>query len=159
MIRGQKPKPTALKILEGNRGRRPLNDREPKPPVALPPPPDHLDAVAIREWRRVCKQLYELGIMSRLDVAILACYCDSYSEWVHFKRDIRTRGTIISNRKRGRVVNPMIRLAMQAKRELARYAVELGITPSARSRVRVDEIPKLETEEDEAGRDRDEFLD
>ena len=27
--RGKKPKPTALKVLEGNPGKRPLNDREP----------------------------------------------------------------------------------------------------------------------------------
>ena len=30
--RGRKPKPTALKVLEGNPGKRPLNDREPVPP-------------------------------------------------------------------------------------------------------------------------------
>ena len=32
--RGRKPKPTALKVLEGNPGKRPLNDREPVPPKA-----------------------------------------------------------------------------------------------------------------------------
>ena len=32
--RGRKPKPTALKVLEGNPGKRPLNDREPVPPRA-----------------------------------------------------------------------------------------------------------------------------
>ena len=30
--RGRKPKPTALKILEGNPGKRPLNENEPIPP-------------------------------------------------------------------------------------------------------------------------------
>ena len=30
--RGRKPKPTALKVLEGNPGKRPLNDHEPIPP-------------------------------------------------------------------------------------------------------------------------------
>lgn len=30
--RGRKPKPTAMKILEGNPGERPLNEREPIPP-------------------------------------------------------------------------------------------------------------------------------
>ena len=29
--RGRKPKPTALKMLEGNPGGRPLNTKEPKP--------------------------------------------------------------------------------------------------------------------------------
>ena len=31
--RGRKPKPTALKLLEGNPGKRPLNEHEPIPPT------------------------------------------------------------------------------------------------------------------------------
>ena len=30
--RGRKPKPTALKMLEGNPGKHPLNEHEPVPP-------------------------------------------------------------------------------------------------------------------------------
>lgn len=30
--RGRKPKPTALKLLEGNPGKRPINANEPIPP-------------------------------------------------------------------------------------------------------------------------------
>jgi len=30
---GRKPKPTALKIIEGNPGKRPLNKNEPKPDI------------------------------------------------------------------------------------------------------------------------------
>ena len=49
---GRKPQPTALKVLKGNPGRRPLNEDEPKPEVLLPRPPAHLSPVARREWRR-----------------------------------------------------------------------------------------------------------
>ena len=34
--RGRKPTPTAIKVLEGNPGKRPLNDREPKPAKKAP---------------------------------------------------------------------------------------------------------------------------
>ena len=34
--RGRKPTPTALKLLEGNPGKRKLNDREPKPEKKKP---------------------------------------------------------------------------------------------------------------------------
>ena len=33
--RGRKPKPTALKKLEGNPGKRQMNEYEPLPPIAL----------------------------------------------------------------------------------------------------------------------------
>ena len=37
--RGRKPKPTALKLLEGNPGNRPLNIAEPRP-TGVPNCPD-----------------------------------------------------------------------------------------------------------------------
>ena len=49
--RGRKPKPTALKELEGNPGKRPLNDREPKPEKKAPPCPKWLNDDAKKEWR------------------------------------------------------------------------------------------------------------
>ena len=42
MTRGRKPKPTAVKIDEGNPGKRRINGREPKPPASLPDCPAHL---------------------------------------------------------------------------------------------------------------------
>ena len=42
MARGRRPKPTALKKLEGNPGKRPLNELEPVPPVASLRCPNYL---------------------------------------------------------------------------------------------------------------------
>ena len=44
--RGRKPKPTAIKELEGNPGKRPLNDAEPKPEHKAPPCPKWLEPEA-----------------------------------------------------------------------------------------------------------------
>jgi len=49
-MRGRKPKPTQLKLLEGNRGHRPINGAEPKPPGAQPTCPTHLSPTAKAEW-------------------------------------------------------------------------------------------------------------
>jgi phage terminase small subunit len=45
-LRGPAPKPTAIKRLEGNPGKRKLNEMEPKMTVGVPECPDHLDDVA-----------------------------------------------------------------------------------------------------------------
>ena len=42
MGRGRKPKPTALKKLEGNPGKRPLNELEPVPPTVALRCPNYL---------------------------------------------------------------------------------------------------------------------
>ena len=79
--RGRKPKPTALKVLEGNPGKRQLNIVEPKPKKKAPKCPAWLDAEAKKEWRRLAKQLEDLGILTQIDMAAFAGYCEAYSRW------------------------------------------------------------------------------
>jgi len=155
---GPRPKPTALKILEGNRGRRPLPDREPKPAIVLPKPPDDLDMVARKEWARVASELYAIGILSTLDVGVLAEMCAAHSICVRARREMRRQGEIIKGKGKGRdYVNPWWRVFEQSRNAKIKCMIELGMTPSARSRVRVDEIPKFDSETD--AQNRDEFLD
>ena len=47
---GRKPKPTALKKLEGNPGKRKLNTKEPVPGKGMPDCPKWLLPVAKEEW-------------------------------------------------------------------------------------------------------------
>ena len=49
--RGRKPKPTAIKELEGNPGKHPLNASEPKPKKKAPACPKWLEPEAKKEWR------------------------------------------------------------------------------------------------------------
>ena len=78
-MRGRRPKPTALKKLQGNPGRRPLNTAEPKPPRAraVPPCPPYLEGEARREWHRMAPMLSASGMMSLADATALAAYCQA----------------------------------------------------------------------------------
>jgi P27 family predicted phage terminase small subunit len=68
-VRGRKPKPTALKRLEGNPGRRPLNQQEPRPAdVSRLRPPSYLRPDARRIWRALAAELQAVGLFTRLDV-------------------------------------------------------------------------------------------
>ena len=49
--RGRTPKPTAIKQLEGNPGKRQLNTNEPKPKQKAPTCPKWLDDEAKKEWK------------------------------------------------------------------------------------------------------------
>ena len=61
--RGRKPKPTALKKLEGNPGKRPLNELEPLPQVTMLRCPNWLEPEARTEWRRLAPVLIGAGIL------------------------------------------------------------------------------------------------
>ena len=76
--RGPLPKPAALKLLEGNPGKRSLNLAEGiNPRVEIPSAPKHLGIEARKEWKRITPILDELGLISGLDRAALALYCQA----------------------------------------------------------------------------------
>lgn len=144
--RGRKPKPTHLKLITGNPGKRALNQNEPKPQAALPSPPAHLDDEAKLEWERIAGQLYALGCLSQIDRAALAAYAQAYGRWVRAeraiaemaKRDELTRGLMIKTTNGNAIPNPLVGVANKAMADMMRYAAEFGMTPSARSRIDAD---------------------
>lgn len=74
--RGPLPKPAALRLLEGNPGKRALNLAEGiNPVIEVPSAPKHLGAEAKKEWKRITPLLKDLGLISGLDRTALALYC------------------------------------------------------------------------------------
>src|SRR5687768_711635 len=100
-MRGRKPKPTILKVLDGNPGKRPLNDREPQPPGGMPDRPDWLDAEAQAEWGRVTAELAMSGLLTVVDRAALAAYCTAWSRWVEAEGMVKKFGMIVKSPEKG----------------------------------------------------------
>ena len=63
--RGRKPKPTAVKVLEGNPGKRPLNMYEPVPERRAPECPSWLNDEAKAEWDRLADKMVNLGTLQK----------------------------------------------------------------------------------------------
>ena len=80
-IRGRKPLPTALKELEGDRGkgRRPLNKDEPRPSQTNVKCPNWLMPEAKKEWKRLSPSLIAMGILTEHDMQAFAGYCQAYA--------------------------------------------------------------------------------
>ena len=100
-MRGRKPKPTILRVLEGNPGKRPLNDCEPTPPVCEPQRPDWLDEEAQAEWSRIVPELHEMGLLARADRAAMAAYCTAWSRWVQAEALVKKFGPIVKSPEKG----------------------------------------------------------
>ena len=144
--KGRKPKPTHLKLVTGNPGRRPLNKAEAMPEPDLPMPPPHLNDEAKVEWGRVANELYKVGLLTGLDRAVLAAYCQSYAIWCQAtnaikkmaEKDTLTGGLMIKTSNGNAIQNPLVGTANKAASDMARYAAEFGMTPSARSRINAE---------------------
>ena len=163
---GRKPKPTALKELAGNPGKRALNRREPKPANGLPTCPRHLTGEARRESRRGAGELARMGVVTVVDRAALAAYCQAWARWVEAEGEVARLGTIVKTAGGNLIQNPYLAVANRALEQMTRLAGEFGMTPSSRSRVQAqagEEGPTLAdllfadvqemTLEDEAGGD------
>lgn len=143
MAAGRKPKPTALRLVGGNAGRRPLNKNEPKPELSQPTPPAFLNDDAKVEWGRICETLYKVGLMTELDRGALAACCQAYGRWAQAERalarmsdkDELNRALMIKTSNRNAIQNPLVGIANKAAADYVKYAVEFGMTPSARARV------------------------
>ena len=137
-MRGRKPKPTVLKLLEGNPGKRPLNEHEPPAPEGMPDCPDYLDDTARAEWDRTAQVLMEMGLLSRADRTALAAYCTAYSRWVKAEEQVRKYGAIVKSPEKGfPMKSPYLTVADQALETMRKLMVAFGLTPSSRSRIRV----------------------
>ena len=138
--RGRKPKPTALKILEGNPGKRQLNANEPKPASKAPRCPMWLDSEAKKEWRRMSKQLEQLGILTEVDMAAFAGYCQAYARWKEAEEFITKHGTIVKTPSGYWQQVPQVSIAQTYLKIMNRFCEQFGLTPSARSRLISDNV-------------------
>jgi P27 family predicted phage terminase small subunit len=134
--RGPAPKPTALKELAGNPGKRPLNKNEPRPRVAIPPCPKWLTGVARTEFKRAAKLLVNLQVLTEADRTALAAYAHQYAKWLEAEQKVVELGAVLVSPKSGGLyINPWQGVANMALKNLRSLAAEFGMTPASRSRV------------------------
>ena len=138
--KGRKPKPTTLRLLNGNAGKRPLNKSEPVIDMPMPEAPSHLSETAVKEWDRVVEELSASGMLTGLDMGALAAYSQAYGRWVDAegvlaKMGNTAEGLIIKTVSGNYIQNPIVGVANKAMSDMVRFASEFGMTPSARSRV------------------------
>ena len=140
---GRKPLPSYLKVVKGTARKHRINAAEPKLQPNLPSPPPHLSDEAKVEWGRVSQDLYDAGLLTKIDRAILAAYCAAYGRWQMAEtalQEMRVPGNLLSGlvsytKNDQPIVNPVVGIANKAMADMARYATDLGMTPSSRSRV------------------------
>jgi len=142
-MRGRKPKPTRVKKLAGNPGKRSLNKSEARIPASLPTCPAHLVREAKAEWKRMAQVLYKHGLLTEVDRAALAAYCQAYGRWVKAERMVTKHGMTDWTAHGTLTVSPYVRIARQSMDDLRKLCLEFGLTPSSRSRVTATDMEQM----------------
>jgi P27 family predicted phage terminase small subunit len=140
------PKPTAIRKLEGNLGRRPFNQREPHPDPVEPDIPTYLNATAKREWRKLAPVLQRMRVLTEADGVMLANLCISVATLRQIRQTIdmlekQSGGSalLVENKRSGMVVvSPLIRQLHREAELQIKICREFGLSPSSRARVEVE---------------------
>lgn len=135
-VRGRKPKPTKIKKLQGNPGKRTLNKHEPEfRDDGLPEPPKHLNKSAKDAWRDLAPVLHEAGLLSGGDALALETLCQTYAEWKKSIKALNKEGAIIVSPKGYPIQNPQFWVVNKLFDRLNAMFTKFGMTPSDRARL------------------------
>ena len=143
---GPKPRPDELKALEGEPNKDRYNPSRPKPPVSRPTYPAFLSGQAKAEWRRICPELEALGLLSQVDRAALAAYCQAFGRWAQAEKKLAELGKMSPDQMAflykttngNLIINPLLSVANKAAEQMHKFLAEFGMTPASRQRLSVD---------------------
>ena len=115
-----------------------LNAGEPKPEKKAPRCPAWLEAEAKKEWKRMAKQMERLGILTEIDMAAFAGYCQAYARWKEAEEYISEHGAIMETPSGYCQQVPQVSIAQTYLKIMNRFCEQFGLTPSSRSRIVAD---------------------
>ena len=131
---GRKKKPFAIKVLEGNRGKRKM-----EPPTleiaGRPSCPAWLDAAARSEWVRIMRSVPE-ELLNSLDRGVMTAYCVAWSRLKHATEIIEAEGSLDRTPRGEARQHPAAIQANLAMEQIRKLGAELGFTPASRERIR-----------------------
>jgi len=136
---GPPKKPTKLKLLQGTFRADRAAQNEAQPELDIPAVPPHLSDEAKVEWGRISQELFQLGLLSRIDRAALAAYCESWSDWLDASRMCSTKDgkdrKVILTTNGNPMENPYYTIKKRSMELMHKFLTEFGMTPAARSRI------------------------
>ena len=145
-MKGRKPKDLALRILNGNAGKRALPNMEGSPfTVGLPEKPTTLDPVASQVWDELTEAL--APVLSPASGGMLLCAVNAASEMAAADAVIQRHGltyTVMTREGAETIrIRPEVKIRNAARQAYVRALAELGASPVASTRVR--RLPEKKT--------------
>lgn len=135
MPRGGMPKPTALKLLTGNPGKRdlPVDEPVPPPPNSLEPPSD-LSERGRYWWNHYTDFLVPMGLVTAADTSSLVRLCVVDARLDEMDAEYNANGFLVMDDNGNRVVRNITAYTglYQARSQLMQ---QFGLTPSSRAKM------------------------
>ena len=132
--RGVHPKPTALRLLEGDRTDR-INLYEPAPRQDKPECPDDVSPEVREIWDYTVRELEIMGTLFACDRDALRCYCEAVVTHRRACAILAKSGVVMKGIHGNPVRNPALPVQRDSAATIRSFAGEFGLTPSSRSQI------------------------
>lgn len=137
MVRGRKPKPLGLRIIEGS-GRPRGEDKTPcRASTSDVPAIVADDRYALEMWEEMSPEVERLGLLTLVDRNVFVQYCVEWSEYRTACEGVRAEGRTCMGGNGTPTTNPWVRIRKQSLDAFLKTASELGLTPGARERLKM----------------------
>jgi|SRR5579863_5363556 len=145
---GHNRKPSKVKKVQGNAGKRKANTREPKPRPGVPALPIGVTGEARREWDRIVPILEKMAVLTTADGPALAAYCKLHELKLKAEAAVAKYGIVIAKVDEAGVSvlrkNPAVSIIESSSRLIRSFLQEFGLTPASRTKVAAAEGRDLE---------------
>ena len=153
--RGPPPKPTRLKVLTGNPGRKPLPSNEPQPEPGLPRCPARFKGDSRKLWNQFARQLSACGIATKLDATALELLVDQHEAYTAASVQVLKTGPVWLERGESMIpkftYSPYWVQQQRAFKAMLTMLREFGMTPAGRASVK-SAAPLVERKDDPSAR-------
>lgn len=162
--RGPKALPANVHLLRGNPSKLSAADLTEglQPEVEIPNCPRHLLPEARKEWKRITPELERYGLISKLDRAALALYCQAYARWVWAEEQMARAQDLAASKRaeaeaKGQAYDggdgltvmtpsghmtysPHWVIGNKAQQQVKEFLAQFGLSPSSRTSVSTSSV-------------------
>lgn len=147
---GPPKQPTAIRLLRGNPSKEPITTAEPKPAAGVPTKPAALSKAAGVVWDETILILARVpGLLTVADGATVELFARTLARYRELEAFVEVHGPVLVMRDDKGAVRyaqpcPHASLAAKLLPQLRGLAAELGLSPSARTRIDLPAAPVVD---------------
>ena len=139
---GPKPRPTHLKVIEGERESR-INRNEPLPSEGSVVAPDGMTEGARKVWDELAPDLIDKGCLTPWDIYSFEAFCEAVAQWRQCRDLLHSvksdYGPLVERGAAGGVIkSPYHQMMRDCEATMSRIGSRFGFTPGDRANLTIE---------------------
>lgn len=137
--RGRKPRPTHLKVLQGEQESR-INRNEPLPSEDTVAVPEGISDGARKVWDELAEDLEDKGCLTPWDVYLFEAFCEAVSTYRENRDLLRKHGYTERGAAGGVIKSPYHQIMRDCLESMAKIGSRFGFTPGDRANMTIEKV-------------------